>query len=94
MKTSRDLLNAIQDTLTRLRDGTIDVNEAHAETRLYDTASRVMAVQLEHARLTSRLEVGSSVLPDFDIGDPDDAPKLPAAKNVKKLVPPRTGEGM
>lgn len=97
MRNSRDLLNEIQSTLQRLRDGDISVDEAHAETRLYDQVSKLMAISLEHARLTNRFAPGSRTMPTFDLGDPAEITdavvkaELPNGKG-KKLIQPRTGE--
>lgn len=75
--TSKDLLQAIHDAHARLRDGKTPVDEAHAEARILSTAAKTIGIQLEHARLTGRLDQGSDELPAFRLGD------MPA-KAVKK----------
>lgn len=67
-KRSGDLLASIHDAYDRVRKGETPVDQAHAEARILGTASRVLMVQLEHARLTGRLTQGSDELPDFGVG--------------------------
>ncbi len=66
--TTRALLADVQDALRRLRSGESSVEQAHAEARLLATAQRVVLVELEHARLSGRIEQGSDVLPDVRLG--------------------------
>lgn len=66
-KSSNDVLSAIQAAHDSLRAGEIQVDEAHATARLLGCAVRLMDTQLEHARLTGRLQQGSEVLPMFEI---------------------------
>jgi len=65
---SNDILEDVQDTLTRLRAKEIDPDDAHAETRLLNTAVKMLAVQLEHARLTGRFHAGDDAMPTFRMG--------------------------
>ena len=64
---SKDVLAAIQRSLSALEGGTIKVDEAHAAARLLGGAVRLMDTTLEHARLTGRLEQGSDVMPQFSL---------------------------
>jgi hypothetical protein len=66
--TSQDLLASIHEAHERLRSKETDAITAHAEARLLGAATRVMAVSLEHARLTNRLIEGSSILPGMSLG--------------------------
>jgi len=63
-----DLLAAVQDARARLVAGETPVDSAHAEARLLGVGAKVLALRLDHARLTGRLEQGSDVLPDVRIG--------------------------
>lgn len=60
---STELLETIHDAHTRLKTGVTDAISAHAEARILGAATRILAITLEHARLTGRLEQGSTVLP-------------------------------
>lgn len=60
---SQELLEAIHDAHDRLRTNQTDAMTAHAEARLLGSATKVMAITLEHARLTNRLKEGDSMLP-------------------------------
>ena len=76
---STDLLEAIHDAHGRLVRKETDAMSAHAEARLLGAATRVLAVSLEHARLTGRLIDGSSLLPGMALeGDVISAVALPA----------------
>lgn len=66
---SLDLLKTIHDAHERLKSKETDAITAHAEARLLGSATRLMSVSLEHARLTNRLKDGSSVLPIMDFDD-------------------------
>jgi hypothetical protein len=66
---SRDLLKTIHEAHSRLKNKETDALTAHAEARLLGAATRVLAVSLEHARLTNRLVEGSATLPAMAIGD-------------------------
>jgi hypothetical protein len=66
-KTTEDLLNSIKDATDRLVGGETPVDEAHAEARLLGVASKVIALRLDHARLTGRLEQGLDRLPDIKL---------------------------
>lgn len=70
-KSTRELMAEIRDAHRRLRNGEATVMQAHAEARMFGAAARLLDVQLEHARLTGRLETGSDVLPDVKLS-PDD----------------------
>lgn len=87
-KNSNDLLAAIHDAHQRLKSKETDAISAHAEARLLSSATRVMAISLEHARLTSRLREGSAELPIMSLGTEEvagislegsTAPRLPEA---------------
>lgn len=65
--TSRDLLEEIHNAHKRLKNKETDAVSAHAEARLLGAATRVLAVSLEHARLTGRLIEGSAELPGMDL---------------------------
>jgi hypothetical protein len=67
-RTTGELMTDVQDALVRLRDGTSSVDQAHAEARLLATAQRVVLVELEHARLSGRIEQGSDLLPGVRLG--------------------------
>lgn len=60
---SQELLETIHDAHERLRNNQTDALTAHAEARLLGAATRVMAISLEHARLTNRLKEGDATLP-------------------------------
>lgn len=60
---SQELLETIHDAHERLRNNQTDALTAHAEARLLGAATRVMAISLEHARLTNRLKEGDVTLP-------------------------------
>jgi len=60
---STDLLDTIHKAHRRLVEKETDAMTAHAEARLLAAATRVLAVTLEHARLTGRLAEGSALLP-------------------------------
>lgn len=60
---STELLETIHDAHTRLKTGVTDAISAHAEARILGAATRILAITLEHARLTGRLEQGSTLLP-------------------------------
>lgn len=64
-KTTTDILDDIHGTLQRLRAGG-DRDQAHVECRAYHAAAKVLAIELEHARLTSRLQ--GDVLPGVKVG--------------------------
>lgn len=67
-KSSLELLATIHDAHERLKSKETDATTAHAEARLLTAATRVMAVSLEHARLTGRLVEGSEMLPPMGLG--------------------------
>jgi hypothetical protein len=60
---SQELLETIHDAHERLRRNETDAITAHAEARLLGAATRVLAIGLEHARLTGRLKEGMDSLP-------------------------------
>lgn len=67
---SDDLLAAIQEAHERLRLGKTDVATANAESRIFTIATRVLGVQLDHAKSTGRLREGSDRLPGFTLERP------------------------
>jgi len=67
--TTGALLADVHDAIRRLRAGESSVDQAHAEARLLGTAQRVVLVELEHARLSGRIEQGSDVLPGVRLGE-------------------------
>ena len=66
-KNTDELLESIQQSTKRLVGGETPVDEAHAEARLLGVAAKIMALRLDHARMTGRLKQGSSLLPDMDL---------------------------
>ena len=68
-KSSTDLLATIRDAHDRLVAGTTPVDQAHAEARILGTAAKVIALQLDHARMTGRLTQGDATLPAFEIAE-------------------------
>lgn len=66
-KSSTELLATIWDAHDRLRKNETDAITAHAEARLLGAATRVLAISLEHARLTGRLKEGAASLPVMNI---------------------------
>lgn len=65
---SHELIETIHEAHERLKRKETDAITAHAEARLLGAATRVLAISLEHARLTNRLKEGSSELPDMGLG--------------------------
>jgi hypothetical protein len=70
-KTSQELLETIHDAHGRLKLNETDAATAHAEARLLSAATKVLAISLEHARLTGRLKQESSELPGMTLGKED-----------------------
>jgi len=68
-KTTSELLSSVRQATDRLISGETAVDQSHAEARLLGTAGKIMAIRLEHAKLTGRLSQGSDVLPDFKLDD-------------------------
>ena len=64
-KTTDELLRSVRNATDRLVSGKTPVDEAHAEARLLGVATKVIALRLDHARLTGRLQQGSKRLPDI-----------------------------
>lgn len=62
---SEDIMKAIHAAHERLVAGETPVDQAHAEARILATSVKLIGVQLEHAKLTGRMEQGSPVLPGF-----------------------------
>lgn len=60
---SSDLLEAIHDAHHRVKTKETEVEAAHAEARLLASATRLLDITLEHARLTGRLKEGDAVMP-------------------------------
>lgn len=61
---TQELLESIRSATDRLVGGEASVEEAHAEARLLGVASKILAIRLDHARLTGRLTQGDPSLPD------------------------------
>ncbi len=68
-KNSNELLATIHDAHQRLKNKDTDPISAHAEARLLGAATRVLAISLEHARLTERLKSGDAELPVMTLGE-------------------------
>lgn len=66
-RTSHELLDTIHEAHGRLKRGDTDAATAHAEARLLGAATRVLAINLDHARLTNRLREGSALLPTMEL---------------------------
>jgi len=66
-KTASDLMDAVHESHKRLIEGKTDVSQAHAEARQLSVAAKIIDIQITHARLTNRLETGSSSLPPLKI---------------------------
>lgn len=64
---SSDLLATIHEAHQRLKNNETEAMTAHAEARLLGAATKVLAISLEHARLTGRLEKGVATLPIMTI---------------------------
>lgn len=64
-KNTNELLADIHAVHKDLQDGKITSGDAHAHARLLRTATEVIGVRLEHAKLTDRLKDGSSALPEM-----------------------------
>ncbi len=62
------------------------MEEAYAETRLYDQVRKVVSLALDHARMTKRLEAGSSWIPGFEIEQTEDivVPVLESKRQQKR----------
>lgn len=84
---SHDLLATIHDAHTRLKSKETDAITAHAEARLLGAATRVLAISLEHARLTGRLAEGSAELPIMTLGLEERA-ALSVAEESRRLAAP------
>jgi hypothetical protein len=74
---SMDLLETIHAAHGRLVRKETDAITAHAEARLLGAATRILAVSLEHARLTNRLLEGSASLPGLTLDAAGDEHVLP-----------------
>lgn len=83
---SSDLLSTIHDAHQRLITKETDAISAHAEARLLNSATRLLAISLENARLTGSLAEGSRILPSLDI---EHEPGLPAinGSSVTQALP-------
>jgi hypothetical protein len=66
-KTAMKLFDEIQATRKLLTDGSISVDHAQADARLFTVMIKTVSIMLEHAKKTERLGRGSSELPDFTI---------------------------
>lgn len=62
---SDDLMNAIETAHRKLQSGEANHQSVHAEARLFAGAVKLLALKLDHARLTGRLKEGSPALPGF-----------------------------
>ena len=71
-KTSQELLATIHDAHERLKAKETDAISAHAEARLLGAATKVLAISLEHARLTGRLVEKCAELPVMKFGKDDE----------------------
>lgn len=85
---SQDLLDTIHSAHERLKNKETDAMTAHAEARLLSAATRVLAVSLEHARLTSRLQEGSAILPAMLLGKNEEDVLELQEKVVSQLTAP------
>ena len=65
---SKDIMGAIESSFTKLLNGDSTAEHAHVEARLFGNALKLLAIELEHARLTGRLRDGSTDLPVFTRG--------------------------
>jgi hypothetical protein len=83
---SQDLLESIHDAHHRLKSKETDAITAHAEARLLGAATRVLAVSLEHARLTNRLVEGSAELPGMRLAGGEDSPALIDVKRTPQQL--------
>lgn len=68
-RSSHDVLATIHEAHQRLKNHETDAVTAHAEARLLGAATRVLAINLEHARLTGRLQEGNADLPVVTFGE-------------------------
>lgn len=64
-QSSREIMDAIEASHTKLLNGESTGEHAHVEARLFGNALKLLAIELEHARLTGRLRDGSEDLPAF-----------------------------
>lgn len=84
---SVELLETIHDAHRRLKEKETDAISAHAEARLLNSAAKVMAISLDHARLTNRLKEGSAILPAMLLGKGEgDAIEISGAPEPAKLT--------
>ena len=65
MTGSEDLVQRIHSILNALDAGKMDRKEAELRERLLRTESKVLQMEIEHARITNRLQNGSDGLPAF-----------------------------
>jgi hypothetical protein len=82
---SHDLLSTIHEAHGRLKSKETDAITAHAEARLLGAATRVLAISLEHARLTNRLVEGSALLPIMSLGQ-DEQVTLTVGDNARQIA--------
>lgn len=81
--TTSNLMDDIHETLTQLDvDG--DDKLAHTKCRLFNAAIKVMAVELEHARLTQRLRDDSLPAIVLNGRGGGAVKKLPASPSAKR----------
>ena len=60
-----DLLRDIQQTLRSFRAGAMDCETARLQIRTYQAVASILALQLEHAKITERINRGDDHLPIF-----------------------------
>lgn len=68
-RNSAELLATIHDAHRRVKDRETEPDAAHAEARLLGAATKVLAISLEHARLTNRLTDGNADLPTMNFAE-------------------------
>jgi hypothetical protein len=68
-KSTNDLLESIHLATERLQKDEISPEKAQAEARLLGVATRLISVQLKHARVTGRLKSGSDRLPNVKLAE-------------------------
>jgi hypothetical protein len=76
-RSSDDLIEEIQNSFRRLRDGESSVEAVRAEAQLFKNATKMLDLQMEHAKATGRLEAGIADLPGFTFGAEPQKPAPP-----------------
>ena len=82
---AEDVVDLSLDTFRKLDAGKIDVNDARARCGVLRTANAYISLELEHAKLTGRLEPGSCELAGFERV----APKSVSSEEAMKRMPSR-----